>query len=360
MRTAAAVLAVLSACGTEPASVDVTGPFTGPVQRFIVDELAVPSNGPAARELAGDLDGDGTLDNEGGLALAILLGQGDGAADPADQIATGVLASVVLVQADDSLDDDTVAVTYLGVDRAPATFVGGRFAAGEFRPNRLAITSVPGAAVLRVPAFADVDPIEVAAAALEIFLTPDGRGGYDGIVHAGIRADELRPIAADAMLRMIDLDPQRHLDFFNHANGDLDGTLTSDEILGDSIFQSLLTGDVDLFDGDTYAPLTDRDFESISLGYRIHLRPCPTGNCALAPPRFTCLDRVLDGSETDLDCGGPDGDCIRCQAAAHCTADTDCQTARCQPDGTCAAPTCSDGVRDGFESDVDRGPGCAG
>lgn len=358
MRTAA-VLAALAACGSPSSSDedDVTGPFTGPVQRFVVDELFVPNSQGTAAALGADLDGNGTIDNQGGSTLAFLLGLGDGAADPADQIASGAIASFVLVQADDPLTDYSVAVTYLGTEGAPATVVGGKLVDGVFHPNRLAHTDVPGAALLRIPAFADIDPIDVAAAALDIELVPDDHGGYNGLVHAGIRIDALLPIAADAMKRMVDFDPQRHLDFFNDANKDFDGTLTIDEVLHDQLFQSVIFADVDLFDGDTYSPRTDGDEESISLGYRIHLRPCPSGNCALGPPRFTCLDRVLDGDETDLDCGGG-ADCARCPGGAHCTAGTDCQTATCQPDGTCAAPTCSDGLRDGFERDVDRGPGC--
>jgi hypothetical protein len=358
MRTAA-VLAALAACGSPShTDDDVTGPFTGPVQRFVVDELVAPNTQAGARALAADLDGDGAPDNQGGSTLAGLYLLGDGAADPADQIATGALASFVLVQADDPLTDDTVAVTYLGIDGAAATVVGGQFVDGVFQPNRLAHTRVPGAALVRIPAFADIDPIDLPAAALEIDLTPDGRGGYNGIVHAGLRIDDVRLIAADGMLRMVEQDPQGHLTFFNFANRNFDGMLTLDEVLDDTSFQSLVLADIDLFDGDTYAPRSDGDEDSMALAYRIHLRPCPTGDCALAPPRFTCLDRVLDGSETDLDCGGADGDCIRCPAAAHCTADTDCQTARCQPDGTCAAPTCSDGIRDGFENGVDTGGGC--
>jgi len=358
MRTAAIILTVLAACGTESPSDDVTGPFTGPIQRFVVDELVVPNTQPAARDAGLDLDGNGVIDNQGGSVLAALYLIDDGAADPADQIASGALASFVLVQADDPIDDDTVAVTYLGRDGAAATVVGGKLVGGVFHTNALATTRVPGAALLRVPAFADVDPIDLPTAALAIELAPDGRGGYGGIVGAGLRVDELRPLAADAMLRMVEFDPQRHLSFFNQANRDLDGTLTIDEILQNTSFQQLLIGDVDLFDGDAFAPNRDRDDESISLGYRIHLRPCPTGNCALGTPRFTCLDRALDGDETAIDCGGASGECARCPAAAHCTADTDCQTAHCQPDGTCAAPTCSDGIQDGFESGVDTGGGC--
>jgi hypothetical protein len=63
---------------------------------------------------------------------------------------------------------------------------------------------------------------------------------------------------------------------------------------------------------------------------------------------------VLDGDETDVDCGGA---CIACGSGARCRADGDCQTRHCDG-GVCAAPTCSDGVRDGAETGVDCGAGC--
>ena len=74
-----------------------------------------------------------------------------------------------------------------------------------------------------------------------------------------------------------------------------------------------------------------------------------------------CTDMVLNGGETDVDCGG-----IMCPACANgkiCKVISDCQSLVCDPTAlTCAAPTCMDGEKNEGETDVDCGgtcPGCA-
>ena len=43
-----------------------------------------------------------------------------------------------------------------------------------------------------------------------------------------------------------------------------------------------------------------------------------------------------------------------------CGSGADCQSGMCQTSGTCAEIRCDDGVKDGFESDIDCGIGCHG
>ncbi len=72
----------------------------------------------------------------------------------------------------------------------------------------------------------------------------------------------------------------------------------------------------------------------------------------------TCNDGVQNGGETGNDCGGPE--CGGCDPGEGCTADTDCLSMVCdEMAGTCVAPTCDDGVVNGDESDLDcGGPDC--
>jgi hypothetical protein len=80
---------------------------------------------------------------------------------------------------------------------------------------------------------------------------------------------------------------------------------------------------------------------------------CLDGTCR-AP---TCSDGVRDGTETAIDCGGS---CGPCPVGGPCTGAADCQSKLCVS-GQCQAATCSDGVQDGYESDVDCGGGqCSG
>jgi hypothetical protein len=72
-----------------------------------------------------------------------------------------------------------------------------------------------------------------------------------------------------------------------------------------------------------------------------------------------CHDGVKDGSETDIDCGG--GTCDGCVVGKSCGGDADCASMSCDPVAkTCTSAQCSDGVKNGNETDLDCGGGvCA-
>jgi len=79
----------------------------------------------------------------------------------------------------------------------------------------------------------------------------------------------------------------------------------------------------------------------------------------------TCLDGIQDGLESDVDCGGDA--CQPCAAGRRCKDGADCESGSCGPDGRCAAeagppmcmpgpqPTCNDCILNGSETDVDCG-----
>lgn len=67
----------------------------------------------------------------------------------------------------------------------------------------------------------------------------------------------------------------------------------------------------------------------------------------------TCIDQILDGSETDVDCGGS---CSPCTPNHQCAVNADCTTARCDPQTLiCGGNECLDGRQNGLETDVDCG-----
>jgi hypothetical protein len=88
---------------------------------------------------------------------------------------------------------------------------------------------------------------------------------------------------------------------------------------------------------------------------------CDFGSMTCAATTASCSDGILNGSETDVDCGGA---CPSCPNGAHCQLDADCAGGSCSA-GICATATtfsCTDGVKDGDETDIDCGgscPGCA-
>jgi hypothetical protein len=68
----------------------------------------------------------------------------------------------------------------------------------------------------------------------------------------------------------------------------------------------------------------------------------------------SCTNGVQDGDETDIDCGGS---CGPCPVGKKCLVQSDCTPGTCT-NKVCVAPTCSDGVKDGNETGVDCGGSC--
>eukprot|EP00727_Mastigamoeba_balamuthi_P004901 m51a1_g14409 hypothetical protein (1465) ;mRNA; r:420660-430779 len=81
--------------------------------------------------------------------------------------------------------------------------------------------------------------------------------------------------------------------------------------------------------------------------------PDPAVNGTCAHP--TCIDGIRNGAETDVDCGG--GQCARCSNGRACAAGDDCESRACIG-GVCVVSSCDDGARDGAETDVDCGGPC--
>ena len=84
---------------------------------------------------------------------------------------------------------------------------------------------------------------------------------------------------------------------------------------------------------------------------------CPDGGACIRGicQQASCLDRLLNQDETDVDCGG---ECEPCQVGEVCQIAQDCVPRVCE-DGRCVAPDCADGVANGDEADVDCGGECA-
>jgi hypothetical protein len=85
---------------------------------------------------------------------------------------------------------------------------------------------------------------------------------------------------------------------------------------------------------------------------------CPSGVCTGGFCRVpNCADGVENGAETAVDCGGPAPNCVRCANGQNCGAASDCASGICIG-GLCQPPTCTDGARNGSETDVDCGGSC--
>jgi hypothetical protein len=314
------MLLAFAACTS--GSNDVVGPFTGPVSRFAVDSITLPTSSVMAYQLGDDLDGDGRIDNTLGQMFGMLSLQADLSTHGADMIASGAIASSLELQAPD-LTTATAGATYYGADNADATVAGGEIVDGAFTSNRTRTTHVPGQAVVYLAVLADADPSIVEIDHMELDLTPDGRGGYDALVRGAVRPDDVFAVLCDGMIQMIAADPTDHYLLAGMFDSQRRGSITCSEIENNSLFQSFLAPDV---------TLENELFDSI--GFVVHLVPCDAGACAMHQPADACHDRVQDNGETGVDCGGA---CRPCPVAQ---------------------PSCSDGIRDGLETDVDCGWNC--
>jgi hypothetical protein len=355
------LLGACAACGTD--SNDVKGPFTGPSHRFWVDRIDVPRDNAQALAVAADLDGDDAVENQFGNVTGVLAGTTDLASvsDSADMIASRYVSSYVEIQADDLLNDDSVGITYVVQPDDQTHFVfGGKLVDGAFISNRTRDTRAPGSATVDLPVFTNADPLRLLLEAGELELTSDG-DGYTAVMRGGFREELARDAAFNGLIQMFQDEPQRHLVFSRGVDTNHDGVVSRDEV-DNSVINLLVTADVDLFDGSRLAPHPNsQSNDCISVAFQFHLSPTePMGT-----PQDMCRDRSRDGDETSSDCGGS---CQKCWDGHACMVDADCQSNSCVlsngslegPPYICATATCSDGVRDAFESDADCGGPCAG
>lgn len=333
---------MLAACNGDDDGGDVRGPFTGEVHRFYLTSFQLPIDNTTTQGLGADFDDDGKINNALGTILTSLGVAGDLTPHGPDMIASGAIASYLEIQADDLENDPTAGVTFFGREGDPATVMGGAIVDGTFLSNRTKTTKVPGAGIARLPVFEDANPVILPIEWVEIDLARDGAGGYDAVLRGGLPAEAAAMVAYEGVLEMMVTNPQGHTVFHRVLDLNMDGELTVAEVGDSSLLGLLLRPDIKLGGED-----------HLSFAFGAHFAPSPVST----PPDAPCGDRVKDGDESDIDCGGTDAACPRCPGGATCTVPEDCQTEGCTG-GRCDVATCTDGVRDGFEGDVDCGAAC--
>src|ERR1041384_3172092 len=80
---------------------------------------------------------------------------------------------------------------------------------------------------------------------------------------------------------------------------------------------------------------------------------CTNGICQT----MGCANMVADGQESDVDCGGPRGG--PCSVGKRCQSTTDCASGICTS-MVCEMPSCTDGMKNAMETDLDcGGPTCS-
>lgn len=341
-RFACGLALLVVGCSSNDTGGDVTGPYSGEVRRFDVDKVTLPSTTALQNQYAGDLDGDGAAENQLGLIVAALTQTNDTNKHVQDMIASGALASYLELQADSLDDDSTVGATWHANGTVTPETTGGKLTAGAFLSNRTATTKHLAKAHVMLPVFADADPLVVPLVGFELDLDSDGKGGFDAVIRGGIPIEMARVIAYAGVLQMMHTNPTSHLVFARLLDTNKDGQISNSELMTNAVLAGFIIDDVAI-GGDRV----------LSVAFAAHL--CPHGMCNLGMAINACTDRVKNGMESDIDCGG--GTCPLCAGGLTCTKPTDCESGACDA-GTCRAPTCNDALRDGFESDVDCGASC--
>lgn len=126
-----------------------------------------------------------------------------------------------------------------------------------------------------------------------------------------------------------------------------EGTASVSECTGENCFINEYTCTGTEFDWD-YNLTTER---CTDLGFA----GCSNGACTGTVP--SCSDGIQNQEETDVDCGGPCG--ATCENGQNCSSYADCQSGYCQ-DGVCATfpgpgEHCTNGIQDYDEEGVDCG-----
>jgi len=247
-----------------------------PVKTYAVAALDLPQTTADATAFGVDLDGDGTVDNQLGVIFSALVSTHDATTHAADMIASGAIASTL--------------------DVGDASHYHGK----------------AGSDAIVLPIFADADPLVLPLDHVEISVD-----GTTALIRGGIPIADARSAAYAGVAQMMADNPAGHLPFARVLDTDHDGTISTDELENSSLLSAFLVADL-------------HDAQQLSVGFRVTLSETPVTGTAMD----ACHDRILDGDETGIDCGGS---CMACQPAN---------------------PTCSDGVRDQFESGVDCGAAC--
>lgn len=343
-------MALVALCSCGPSNGEIVGPFDGLTYRFVVDRVVLAMQ---RQDFADDLTGDGRTDNQFGNIAGALAGEHDVTTAFDDMLGSGVFAPVVEIITDDPAmrNDSVVGVRFIGRDGETAGVMGGALSKGVLFSNRDRTTHHPVSGTIHLPLYEHADPLEVPAIGLEVDLQADATG-FACTLHGAFPETSIMQPAWLGIAQMIVANPPEFPVLLPLFDTDRDGTISFDEFANNKLIQNFLAPDVQLTDGrGNWAPTPLGSLkDSLSFGVWFHLIPCPSGNCH-APPTSTCQDRVRDGNESDVDCGGS---CLPCPGGAPCNGNLDCQSQHCIA-GVCTAPSCSDGVFDGNETDVDCG-----
>jgi hypothetical protein len=309
MRTTALVVMVMGimvGCGGAAAPQDVVGPFEGTTTRFYVASLVLPDQRGA---FSVDLDGDGTADNQLGAIVGGLEGWKLNNPFAADLVAARVIdASVDIISSDPALRNDAhVGVRWNGARGIEGDDTGGVLADGKLTTNAIVWTKRPATGVIELPVLRNADASQLPLESWQLELWPVGDGSFTGELQAVVASDVLVGAFYPALRQMIAAGGDNQEQVMRVLDLDKNGEVSVAEFAEAGLIENLLSPDV-RWEG--------KDQHALSLAVWVRLQPCKDAACTRPLPAPTCHDRIKNGDETQVDCGG--ATCAPCpQAQAH-------------------------------------------
>jgi len=267
---------------------------------YIVDSITLPETNADANTYALDLDGDGNTENKIGQILALVMSLGDfGQAvntTIAERITAGELIHLFDVQATSLANAERVGwYPFLGADPdgdasdnwpGPETYtapVPGEPGAGDITDSVLTAAGGRLPLALILPNTDETIVLQLRAASINADISA---GTLSGVIGGAVVGDDIDRVLLPALQLGLQAavddscgtDPcpsnslgGQILDLFDDNN---DGTVSVDELRGDSLVNSLLTPDLDLLDADgDYNPGVDGVNDSLSFAVRFTAVP---------------------------------------------------------------------------------------
>lgn len=299
-----------TACGatrrepTDPPVV-VVGPFTGTTSRWVMDGVSTADTDlhPSTRD---KWVGHSKI---GGLLSAVFAVNDGSTATPAMR-SSGVLRSTLELISDDPVlaNDNSVGMRYVaGIEDSTSIELGGRLARAQFHSNGAFDRAAPLIrGELLLPVFRYADPIRLRVTNLETSLLVTDTS-LEMLVQGGVLDADVKAAVFPSVNQMVAFRPTEFglLRVFFDPN--FDGVITREE--SDAAIDTLVNRDVRIDDSGRVALHTSdaSDANGYSLGVVLRFVRCESGWCG--DDSQPCTDRVQDGDETSIDCGGSCGPC---------------------------------------------------
>ncbi|HUQ00925.1 MAG TPA: hypothetical protein VM261_00460 [Kofleriaceae bacterium] len=277
----------------EPSSCD---PVDEPITRqFVIDGLHAPMN-EAIQEAAFDIDGDGRADNRVFDSLG-LIAQAEPELDLQPTIDENLSAGRMLQLLEANLGEDCATTTlYEGADRDVPVNPSDNFSGqesfrvvGTARGRMLGVhidgSVLPGdrsgVAELRLPLFRGTAPIELPLVAARVRYVLVENGMILGAIGGAIRADVVDGLVIPSFAASVQAVAERDCSgtypdccddgsagavVVSAFDQNADCEITVEEVRNDSLTQSLLAPDVDLYNGGVLDPNRDGIPDAVSIG----------------------------------------------------------------------------------------------